>query len=42
MQLLPHEMQELLRIRSIRLLPAVILIADSVLIRREDSVRHVL
>lgn len=42
MQLLPHEMQELLRIRGTGLLPAFILLAVSVFIRRENSVRHVL
>ena len=42
MQLLPHGMQELLRITGIVFLPAFILLADSVFIRQEYSVRHVL
>lgn len=42
MQLLPHEMQELLRIGITGLRSAFILLADSALIQREESVRHVL
>jgi hypothetical protein len=42
MQLLPHGMQELPRMRGIGLLPAFILLGDSVFIRRENSVWHVL
>ena len=42
MQLLPPGMQELLRVRSTGLFPAFILLADSVFIRPENSVQHVL
>jgi len=41
MQLLPPEMQELLRIKSAGLLTAFIPRADSVFFRREATVRHV-
>lgn len=42
MQLLPHGMQELLRIRSAGLLPAFILPSNSAFTRRDNSARHVL